>query len=73
MLLKNIITTEGSLLNFSTKKQSISFLKNDPYSNYLWKSFKKTSALNKTKKLEIYKTRFLKKSLSNSNIIKVTK
>jgi len=61
MLLHNIITTQGSLLNFSSKNQFTLFLKNDPYTNYLWKSFKKGNVLNKTKKLEIYKTRFLKK------------
>jgi len=61
MLLQNIITTQGSLLNFSSKNQSVSFLKNDLYTNYLWKSFKKGSILNKTKKLESYKTRFLKR------------
>jgi len=60
MILQTIITTQGSILNFSCANHSISFLKNDPYSNFLWKSFKKGSQLNKTKKLEKYKTRFLK-------------
>jgi hypothetical protein len=60
MNLRNFITTEGAFLtNFSTNK-AFYFLKNDPMNNILWKSLNKKSTLNRTKKLEQFKSRFLK-------------
>jgi hypothetical protein len=60
MNLRNFISTEGAFLsNFSANKPFY-FLKNDPMNHNLWKSLNKKSSLNRTKKLEQFKARFLK-------------
>jgi hypothetical protein len=58
MLKKNLITSQGSLLNNFMRKNEIYYLNNDLYNNILWKS--KKNNITKTKKLESYKNRFLK-------------
>lgn len=58
MLKKNLITSQGSLLNSFISKNEIYYLNNDLYNNMLWKSKKNNTT--KTKKLESYKNRFLK-------------
>jgi hypothetical protein len=59
-MLRSLITTQGSILVPSFSYKPFCFLKNDPYTNFLWKSLKKGSFITKTKKLENFKTRFLK-------------
>jgi len=59
-MLRSLITTQGSVLTPLFSNKAFYFLKNDPYTNFLWKSLKKDSFITKTKKLENFKTRFLK-------------
>lgn len=61
MSLQRLITTDGSLLQNSFSKKEFVFLKNDPFNHFFWKSSKKKSSISSTKKLENFKTRFLKK------------
>jgi hypothetical protein len=56
-----IFTTDGSLLFPLSKTKDFAFLKNDPLNHFLWKSIKKTTLISTTKKLELFKTRFLTK------------
>jgi hypothetical protein len=57
---RNFITTEGSSLCAFSSNKSFYFLKKDPMNHNLWKSIKKNSSANRLKKLEIFKSRFLK-------------
>jgi|AntAceMinimDraft_1070359.scaffolds.fasta_scaffold02945_10 hypothetical protein len=59
MIKNQILTTEGSLLFPLSKNKEFVFLKNDPLNNFLWKPIKKATLTNTTKKLELFKTRFL--------------
>ena len=54
-----LINTEGSLLVVNNKNKSFSILKKDPFNNYLWKSIKKDSSVEKNKKLYDFKQRIL--------------
>ena len=56
----NLITTDGSTLFKTSKLKPSLVLKTDLLNNPLWKSSKKVSAMNKVKKLDLFKTRFLK-------------
>ena len=57
---RNFITTEGSsLCIFSSNKIFYSF-KKDLLNHTFWKSKKKNLSINRTRKLEIFKSRFLK-------------
>jgi hypothetical protein len=58
MFSQKVITTEGSILRYSTSK-NFTFLKNDPNNNFLWKSFKTKTLSNKIKNILLYKKRFL--------------
>jgi hypothetical protein len=58
MISRSLITTQGSLLKPPLPKSSFYFLKQDPYSNYLWKSFKKGLSVRQTKTLDVFKNRF---------------
>jgi len=58
MFSQKVITTEGSTLRYSISK-SLTFLKNDPNNNFLWKSFKTKTLSNKIKNILLYKKRFL--------------
>lgn len=60
MYLRNFITSEGSSLCAFSSSKAFYFLKKDPMNHNLWKSIKKNSSVNRMKKLEIFKSRFLK-------------
>jgi hypothetical protein len=60
MYSRNLITTDGSSLCAFSSKKAFYFLKKDPMNHNLWKSIKKNSSVNRMKKLEIFKSRFLK-------------
>jgi len=52
------INTQGSLVMPKQKKSPIFFAKQDPYSNYLWKSMKRGGPVRQIKLLDNFKTRF---------------
>ena len=55
-----LINTEGAFLKPSISNKPFSVLKTDLLNHILWKPSKKSSVINKIKKLERFKTRFLK-------------
>jgi hypothetical protein len=57
---RNFITTEGSLLCAFSQNKSFYFLKKDALNHNLWKSKTKNLSMNRIKKLETFKSRFLK-------------
>ena len=59
MFSQKVITTEGAILRSSLSK-NLTFLKNDPNNNFLWKSFKTNTFSNKIKNILLYKKRFLR-------------
>jgi hypothetical protein len=59
MIKNQILTTEGSLLFSLSKNKKFVFLKNDPLNHFLWKPIKKATLISTTKKLELFKIRFL--------------
>ena len=59
MLSFRLINTEGSLLSKGSKNKIFYFLKKDPLNNYLWKTLKKGSSIEKNKKLLNFKQRIL--------------
>jgi len=61
MISRSLITTQGSLLRPGQPKNLFFCLKQDPYSNYLWKSLKKGTSTRQVKTLDIFKTRFISK------------
>lgn len=61
MVSRLLINTQGSLLSFKSLKSSFFFSKQDPYSNFLWKSIKKRDSIRQTKFLDTFKTRFISK------------
>jgi len=60
MVLRNFITTQGSLLSNSLFHKPLYFLKSDPMNHKLWKNLKNNPSLTRVKKLETFKIRFLK-------------
>jgi hypothetical protein len=60
MLVKRLITTEGSLLIPGFKDIKFSTLKIDPINHFLWKSSKKVGTTAKTNQLKNFRTQFLK-------------
>jgi|TARA_B110001469_G_C9647191_1_gene327749 hypothetical protein len=60
MYLHNLTTTEGAILNNFSINKPFYLLKKDPFNHFLWKSLKKDSTLTRAKKLENFKTRFIK-------------
>jgi hypothetical protein len=61
MVSRLLINTQGSLLSFKSLKSPFFFSKQDPYSNFLWKSIKKKDSIRQTKFLDTFKTRFISK------------
>jgi hypothetical protein len=61
MVPRLIINTQGSLLSTKALKSPFFFSKQDPYSNFLWKSVKKRDFVRQTKILDTFKTRFVSK------------
>jgi len=61
MVSRFLINTQGSLLSCKLLKSSFFFSKQDPYSNFLWKSIKKKDSIRQTKFLDTFKTRFISK------------
>ena len=61
MVSRLIINTQGSLLSFKPLKSPFFFAKQDPYSNFLWKSIKKRDFIRQTKILDTFKNRFIPK------------
>jgi hypothetical protein len=60
MYLQNLITTEGAILNNFLINKPFYFLKKDFLNHFLWRSLKKDSISSRAKKLENFKTRFIK-------------
>jgi hypothetical protein len=59
MLSFRLVNTEGSLISNGNKNKIFYFLKKDPLNNYLWKTVKKGSLVEKNKKLYSFKQRIL--------------